>query len=812
MPGQAEIVRLQKGLPSPHPVPEAVVEPAPVGTPSEAGERLVVLVDLEPRLSHRAREIRASAVEAYWRSPGSVVARLRRALAAANRYLVRANAQSRGEGQASGNIVCAALCEDELFVGQVGPGCVLLRHPAGGVERFPHQLRQMLPLGASVPPVIHISYAEIAEGSLLFLATMELLTSLERDPARLLANPALSRETEPLFAALRAASATGTLVLLRVQPEAELPAAPPRRRAFSLFGRRKKAPEEAPEAPAPPVVEVPPPAPPAAEPAPTVAAPRIEPLPAVREEKDAPVSPFPAPVHVARPSPSADEVREEENAGQPGETALPDFLQAEEIPGEAEGPVEEARPSLLSRIRLPELHRPQLRLPQVRLSRPRLPKVRFPSLRREPQAERAPLRSSLPAVPVKEIARTLLPGPVTGRGERRPWRVPEEKTPLMAGLAVGFVLIVALITLTMAQQFGGALVEEELLQQAQELARSAYASQSRTEWQQVRTLSEQVLALNAQNTEAQQLLEESQVALDALEQASLISAIPLVDLGVSPVPRRVLVAQNWLYILNRATGELYGVPLEADGIRPASSAPTPILRQGQTIAGESVGGLVDMAWMNPGPGYPDGAIFIYSDTGTVYIYEPSLGPASITYQRLPGNLEPGNVTLVGIYGNQFYLVDRQSNQIWRYVPVNGLYDSPPRPYFAPEVAPPLQTALGLALDGRLYLLLGEGEVKAYFNGTEDLSFQMRGGGSQDRFQPMVLAMDPRADGGLIYLGEREAEALLVFDKRGDFQRRLRLPREALGNFEVLALNERATILYFVTANRLYAAPLPGVGQ
>ena len=46
-----------------------------------------------------------------------------------------------------------------------------------------------------------------------------------------------------------------------------------------------------------------------------------------------------------------------------------------------------------------------------------------------------------------------------------------------------------------------------------------------------------------------------------------------------------------------------------------------------------------------GGSYPDGAVFIYSDGGALYIYEPALGPAGITRQHLEGNLGTGTVTL-----------------------------------------------------------------------------------------------------------------------------------------------------------------------
>lgn len=792
---QIEILRFQKGKRVEHPAPEAVVESAPPQTPAEAGQLLAVLVDLSLNLPHRSREIRAIASRSYWQSPGSVVARLRRALADANRYLARANAQSIKKQRSTGNLICAAFWKDELFVGQVGRGYALLRHRDGFVESFPHQPRQLLPLGASLPPIIHVSYAPLEEGSLLFLGTTELIESLALHPTAFLRRSDLTRGATDLAAALSAKGVTGTGMVVGLQMEpVELPARS-HRRSFPSLRRREVREKEVPSVLAAEPESEPQPVPEAPPPSEARPAARARPLP----ERDSESKPTLPPVLIS-----------EEGKAEPEEPALPpaESVEEQELPEflqpSSEEAVEEPEEEKAPRRQLPEL-----RLPQIRLSDVRLPEIHLPRLRRtRAEGVRAP------QVPVKAIVRTLLPGRVEGERAQRVRQVPEERTPVMAGLALGLLLFVILITLTMSQQLGGASREQELLQQAQAASQEARQTQAREDWQEVEVLAQQILALNDQNLDAQRMMEESRLALDALDQATLLTASPIVELTTSPTPRRVLVVQSWLYVLNPATSEVYGIPLAENGIQPASAAYTPILRQGQTISGVPVGNLVDMAWMEPGPGYPDGAIFIYSDDGYVYIYEPSLGPVSITYQQLQGELEPANVTLIGTYGNQLYLVDRYANQIWKYVPVNGIYETPPRPYFAEEMAPPLQTALNLALDGRLYLLFGDSEVVAYFNGAPDLSFGIRGL-QDERFQAMVMAMEPDPESGQIYLGDRDAERIIVLNKRGEFQRQFRLSEVAGGslkNLETLTVGEDVEILYFVASNRLYAAPIPGVAE
>jgi outer membrane protein assembly factor BamB len=281
------------------------------------------------------------------------------------------------------------------------------------------------------------------------------------------------------------------------------------------------------------------------------------------------------------------------------------------------------------------------------------------------------------------------------------------------------------------------------------------------------------------------------------------------ELGTSPSPRQLIVAESWVYVLNPATDEIRGLPLQEDGIVPATEAPTPILRGGQTVAGspEPVGALVDLAWMSPGPGYPDGAVLIYSDNGYLYIYEPHIGPSNIDHQKLEGDIHPGAITLIETYGGQFYALDRQANQVWKYLPVNGAYNGQPRTYFAENTAPQLQTALAMDLDGRLYLLLGDSAIYTYFLGTEDVSFRLEGIPVTD-FQPTVMAIEPDPEDGMIYLGDAKQNALIAMNKRGQYQRQFRLTDESLDKLEALAVSEDPHVLYFVAANRLHAAPIP----
>lgn len=771
---QTQILRFQEGQRSQHSAPEGTVESPPPRTVN-AGELLAILVDLNPPLSRRSRELRTLAAEAYWTSSGSVVARLRRALAEANRFLVRANAETPLALPTSGSLTCAVFTEEEIFCGQVGPGNALLCHPDGTVELFPRESRSLIPLGAAIPPVIHIGYAPVEEGCTLFLATTAVAETQARDRWVETFQPA---EPEALAARLvtlvQEGHATGSAVLVHCLPEPESqPASAPRREGFWPFRKQETTTTATPATVEPAAPEK------AAEEPPATPS-------AVAATATAPAAPQPPPP----PEPVL------AVTSKPAASSLPEFL-AERPTGE-EPPEEEASEAEVS-LPAPATSRFRLHIPY-----PKLPTLRFPSLRlRRPTAgvwtgaaRRARLRQAL---------RTLAPGRVErGRlGKARP--TPSERTPVMAGLALGLALLVFFIAVTTYLQFGGASRAATLLDEAATLKATAYASQSPQDWQRLLALTEQILTLDPQNSQAQALRDEAQTAIDALKSAALLAPRLLLELGPTPAPRRLVVAADWIFVLNPTVDEVLELPLGSDG--QSVGAPVSVLKRGQSLLGETVAHLVDLAWMEPGPGYPDGAVMIYSEGGAVYVYEPSLGPGSLTRQRLQGDLGSGTVTLLDTFSDQLYLVERQTNQLWYYVPLNGLYDSPGRPYFADGMAPPLQNALDFALDGRAYLLSGDGTVHVYFEGTEDRSFQVQGL-PEAGFRPTIMAVDLDPSAGHLYLGDVRLGRIVVLDKRGHFLHQFRLPGEALNSLEALAVNETGTILYIVAENRLYAAPLP----
>jgi hypothetical protein len=793
---QTEILRFKEGARSRPPSPEATVAAAQPNVLSDAGRQIAVLVDLTPHLPYRSREIRSLVVKTYWTSSGSIVARLRRALAAANRHLISFNHRAPSGNKCAGSITCAVFSDGELFLGQVGAAYAYVSHPPSlhqthpgdpSFEIFPRRDRLLIPLGGTVPPVIHIGYTIMVPGSVACIATTRIAETMAREMwQQTLALAKLGPIATELSRTFASRKISGSAILLSAE------ASPVSRPAPWAQPRPSRGTR-------PTILQQP-----------TTRAASLTPIPPARRQSPERIQGTPevtlSPQTATTP------------AGVP--TSVDVAKTSVTLTSQSATTPHSTPPSQKPAAR--QVHRVLDTETAVPQHAPRAPRLNF-SLdplrnwftdvgenrrqRREARktgiterfttAERARLRHAL---------RTLLPGKVDSQKAPELRTPPPERKSVMAGLALGFLIVVCLITLTKVLQLGGPLRAEELLAEAEVMREQAYDSQESDDWYTLLNAATQIVRLDPQNPDAVALQLEAQQAIDALENASMLSVTPLLELGTAPRPRRILIADSWAYVLNTATDAVMAYPLSEDGRTSTAESPTTILRRGQTYLGEVVNHLVDFAWITPCANHPDGAIFIYSDGGSIFIYEPDLGPGSISVQHIDGDLAPGNITLMETFGEKFYLVHRQLNQILMYEPVNGVYRSA-RAYFADGASPDLQLALDIAIDGRVYLLMGDGSIQSYFSGSYDPSFEMSGLPDTD-FTPLVMDIGPDVDDGLIYLAETQKERIIVLDKRGEFVRQYRLPRGELQRIESLTVAQETQVLYLIAENRLYAAPLP----
>jgi sugar lactone lactonase YvrE len=470
--------------------------------------------------------------------------------------------------------------------------------------------------------------------------------------------------------------------------------------------------------------------------------------------------------------------------------------------------IEESGPER-PRPRMPEINLPTINISLAparrKLARLLEERKQLRRLRREKKSERT---TTVERARLRQSLRTLLPGRVEGKREASQKTPPEERPAVAAGVSLGVLFLVVIITVTQYLHWGGHAKAEELVTEVRAQVEEAYQTQAPEDWYAALDNIRRAAQLDPDNAEAVELRAEIEQNVDNLEDALVLNTTPLLDLGTTQSPRRLVVAGEMVYLLNTATDAVVALPLTEDLASTSADNATTILRRGETYMGEVVNHLVDLAWVEPGGSYPDGAVFIYSEGGTIYIYEPTLGPGSITFQRIQGVMEAGTISALETFGERFYLVDRHKNQILMYEPVNGIYDNP-RDYFGTDAAPNLHNALDISIDGRIYLLMGNGDIQTYFAGSHDYSFKIANLPDPD-FMPKVMTMELDPEDGLIYLGDPKNDRIIVLNKHGDFMHQYRLPRGELRQVEALAVRAEPKVLYLIADNKLHAAPLPRI--
>ena len=193
-------------------------------------ERFAMVLGLTgPAPSRLYREIRDAAAQAFWSTPGSPIAALRRAVIAANRTLVRFNRQVPSESRCMGNLACAALRADEVFLAHTGIAWSRAIS-ADGDEQYPDC--PPLPLGSRPYAEMAIAYIPVRPGMTLLLTTQNLMSLVTSDAL----DQVLQREREDLLDGLEQLAGDESLaaIVLRwpaEEPTPSLPRPSPRRRA-----------------------------------------------------------------------------------------------------------------------------------------------------------------------------------------------------------------------------------------------------------------------------------------------------------------------------------------------------------------------------------------------------------------------------------------------------------------------------------------------------------------------------------------------------------------------------------------------------
>lgn len=378
-------------------------------------------------------------------------------------------------------------------------------------------------------------------------------------------------------------------------------------------------------------------------------------------------------------------------------------------------------------------------------SRPALPSfsasvpINFPPKKEEPEKEELPKSGTIKKTAARALSRTA--NAVTSLGDRifPPERTDdkEQREPLlenmliMLALLIPLVIVVVVVGLALSQtgQTKFEVCRADVLaiyDAAQQLTpgNSAEAEPdkialARQQWELVREEALSCERTKPGDDDMLRIASDAQNHLDRFDRVERRELTPIrvfKDDAVLQGP----ISGNWIqmYTLDRKNNEVYRDILSPDGKLLTEIGTSPIIFTGQNVRGQTIDRLVDIEWMNLGGLAGASSVPIVLDrTGLLVWYNDPF--AEVDLLRLVTTQAWSRPVAMATWGLNLYILDADADQIWRYVPNQGVYSEAPEEYFAGFERPDLENAVDFGIDeeGRVYILFKDGSIRSYVGGA-----------------------------------------------------------------------------------------------
>jgi hypothetical protein len=295
---------------------------------------------------------------------------------------------------------------------------------------------------------------------------------------------------------------------------------------------------------------------------------------------------------------------------------------------------------------------------------------------------------------------------------------------------------------------------------------------------------------------------EHQDQIDQVERLYWVGELQTYD-EPGTEPRRVVVNGLHVYVLDNGADLVYHHQLDEanDALEPAEGDPV-LVRRGEQVEAAVAGEMIDLAWM-PAGGSRQTSDLLILESGGLLEFNPSWGLVPVPIADKEAWALP---TAVGSYFGNFYVLDPQAGQIFRYVPNVEDYNLPAEPYFPDDVAVDLSGAVDLAIDGFIYVLYADGSIRK-FQGGVPVEFQVT---EMDkplgRSTAIFAAPDDVAQ--YIYVADAGNKRVVQLNKDGRFIRQFKPRDEESVDFNTmrsLFVDELGGKLYLLNDQSLYVA-------
>ena len=387
---------------------------------------------------------------------------------------------------------------------------------------------------------------------------------------------------------------------------------------------------------------------------------------------------------------------------------------------------------------------------------------------------------------------------------------------VLIGAAIAIPVIVAIVVAVTLVQRGQARQAElnELWQQANSSWERANAVADRTSQRTylaaAQSSLDSFLERQPKHADAQALRQKVVERLDQVNQIRRVGWVgELSSYPGGATLSRVVVQGQHVFVMDRKAGQVYHHQLDAtqQSLQPDFQT---VVKKGDQVGGTLVNDLVDMVWMGRDAGNirPRAALVILESGGALIEYDPTTGErrALVVAARDSGNY----AKLIGSHTGRLYVLDPNTNKIWRYDPTPDGYSSAPYDWLQTSVD--LAGVVDMTIGDGIYLLYADGRVVKLIQG-QPADFSMTDWDISPR-NPAALSSYPPDETEWVYVADSGNSRMVQSGNDGKFTRQFRLgdaqlaaKGDVLGKVTSLFVDETAKRAYFLSGNKLYVISL-----
>jgi len=382
----------------------------------------------------------------------------------------------------------------------------------------------------------------------------------------------------------------------------------------------------------------------------------------------------------------------------------------------------------------------------------------------------------------------------TGPSGRVSIRFVHPRVLALTGLAC-LLLLVAAFTLPdlvqeQRQQKVETLIAEALGQMA--AASDADPATKRKLLEDTRRLSTEALRVEPENPTAIELREQAGSQLSALSAVFDLGPMTVVatlsqQLTGAVSLNGVTIANGVAYLLDTTGGRIVAIQLGA------AATPVVVFQEGETYGGTPAKKPLLFTWEGP------------EATGRLLVLDTERKLFELRAGGLPSPLPLRKTSLwesvggIASYDGNLYVLDPRGSHVFRYLPAAAGFDSEPTAVLSGS--PNLRNALGLAVDGDIYVFAKDGRILRFRGGSE-AGFSLGGIDRPPRTPTSLVVLSVSQE---VLIADSGNKRIVVAGKDGIFRRQL--VSNAFTDLRAIAVDPTGGQLYALAGDSLLTAPL-----